>query len=114
MTQKELLEIKAAIAKKRYKTNTYKSYRECFEAGISAILEELYDTDTEQIKQELVTYFGDHAQAEMAYSICFKRNGQYKWIGTQLNKDGSYTDRFEKVQPEARKKPDDLEWDVYE
>jgi hypothetical protein len=29
----------------------------------------------EQIKQELVTYFGDHVQAEMAYSICFNRKG---------------------------------------
>jgi hypothetical protein len=38
MNNQELAE-QIAIAKKSYKTNTYKSYRECFEAGIAAIVE---------------------------------------------------------------------------
>lgn len=54
------------------KDTTAAAFRELFAATPSPSLPQSAP-DHEQIKKELVKYFGDYAQAEMAYSICFNR-----------------------------------------
>jgi hypothetical protein len=48
----------------------------------------------EQIKKELVAYFGDYAQAEMAYSICFNRQAVEATDSLPAKKDNSITNNL--------------------
>jgi hypothetical protein len=86
MNKQELAE-QIAIAKKSYKTNTYKSYRECFEAGIAAIVEAMDAPAKEGMKWVKAS----ERLPESGKQVFWNRHEEYP-VWAYYSKDGGFHD----------------------